>query len=744
MNKNLGMNIKRVCLTVYAFLILWCPFCYGQKSAPKVALVLSGGGANGLAEIPLLEALEEEGIVPDLVIGVSMGSIIASLYCSGYTPKEIRTLLTEMDIVGLVNQSSTNKKLPPSLYGMNYHSNFASLDFSQKGFGSQPGLVGDQKITTMLSNCLLHSTPVTNFDKLKIPLRIICTDVFTGDTIICDHGSIITSIRASMAVPLVFSPFPTGDGHLGYDGGLSNNLPIKIAKELGADTIIAMDVLGKIGVSKENFSSINSTFIQSINLIIAQNTMNQYPDADILIRPELSALSAGNFGNQKEIIAIGEKAVNEHKEEIKLLAQKLKQQGKEITPRDYNRLGEYSKIKNPTIQSVSVKDISFNSTKQIPKSSEFSFFIEKELNGHMIKLLNRKLDELCYTYNLSTLTYTLKEISPDLSLENKYELEILANHYDTSKNCLFVGGHPALECSFSNSESPKFIMLPFFTAGLIWKDFFPLCLIFSTDRFFSANLEVEPVLYKNRDFTLSLNFIGEAKYGTLSPANYLTYSTLLADDDFGASAQAGIKTNLNDYLVVQSGAKYDYTRLHKIDSSVHNLYGYIDLGAGTLKDETTGLQGIRTNINACLGTGFTENLIYKFNVACEQNFEVIPDKMGIGYFFNGGLNSFDNRLLDGWTDISGFNGLAGYGYGSFYKNYAVGGLCFKYVLLNKANLPLTFITQTSLGLLQTDNDYSLDTGINAYLAFHTPVGNILLGGGGSFIGQKWSFSISFR
>ena len=178
-------------ILVRSFLLLILAICTksfaleSQKNAtsgkPKVALVLSGGGASGLAEIPLLEELEEEGIVPDMVLGVSMGSIIGSLYCIGYSPKEIRTLLTETDIMALLNHNPSSEKNLFPVRGTDVTSNFWIFPFSKKGVGSEPGVISDQNLTNMLAECFIKKSYITDFDKFDIPLRIVCTDVFSGE-----------------------------------------------------------------------------------------------------------------------------------------------------------------------------------------------------------------------------------------------------------------------------------------------------------------------------------------------------------------------------------------------------------------------------------------------------------------------------------------------------------------------------------------------------------------------------------
>ncbi|MBO4857720.1 MAG: patatin-like phospholipase family protein [Treponema sp.] len=731
-----------------------------KGSKPTVALVLSGGGANGLAEIPLLEALEAEGIEPDFVLGVSMGAIIGSLYSSGYTPKQIRELMIELDIPGLINQSaSVAKALPPEVMNP-YYSNFSTVTFSKKGLGSQPGLIGDQKITNMLATCLSKTSHIQDFDKLNKSFRAVSTDVFTGEQIISSSGSLIMAVRGSMAVPLVFSPFPTQNKSLAYDGGLSNNLPIQLAKDLGADVVIAMDVLGKIGVDQEDFSNLNSTLVQSINLIVSANTRSQYPEADILIRPNLSAITAGAFGQVEQIIAVGEKALEEYKDQLHALALELEAAGYPLQKLDYDRKSYYDSLQDPLIESIIIEDISISDPVLLPKPSDLKNFAGHVLDKSAKEKLVTKLEQLRYTYNLSTLTYELREMegSPN------YTLAILANHYAEPADRLFIGGRPALESNFSKDDGAAFIMLPFITAGITLTDILPLSLTLSSDRFFYGTITYEPSLFNTSALNLKLNLSLGAKYGSLHPQKYLTYSTLLADDDFGFYADAGIKAFHAEWMRVGTGIIYDLSFFNSFFDRGHLHAGissfYAEYAIDTLADEITGLDGLRLDAKAQLGTDFSGSLFYSADFFLRKNFNLVNAKNSLGFDVKAALNAYPAGLLDGYTDFGGFDGMCGYGYGSLKQCSALAGIAYRRIIFSAADMPILTIAQVKAGFFDNCSPYShtvselsaknpfdvtwnFDAGTSLHLALSTPIGNLLLGGGYSFCSKRWSLSLGF-
>ena len=191
----------------------------------KVALVLSGGGARGLAHIAIIEAVEEAGIPIDLVVGTSMGALIGGLYSAGYTTEEIRSLVESTDMLGLFAQSplvaSRNKG---RAFASSYEHTF-SLGFTRGSIGDAPAILGDQRIVDLrLPLCKYPNT--IDFDDLPI---ISCCFHRCGQhkAVIHDHGSLVRAIRSSL--PSMIFPFPSDDGKLLLDGAL-DNLPIEVAQ----------------------------------------------------------------------------------------------------------------------------------------------------------------------------------------------------------------------------------------------------------------------------------------------------------------------------------------------------------------------------------------------------------------------------------------------------------------------------------------------------------------------------------
>ena len=207
---------------------------------PVIALVLSGGGARGFAHIPVIEALEQAGIPIDMVLGTSMGSLIGGLYAAGYSPGDMRRLIESYDMVELFALSA----LPPLRTAPQAlrrdRDNLFVLGFDSGGLGTAAGIIGDQRILHMLNDSLSRVSGITHFDDLAIPFRCIGTDLATGQRIIFSEGSLASAIRASISIPLVFTPYPLYD-RLIVDGGLVDNMPAELARQMGADIVIAVD-----------------------------------------------------------------------------------------------------------------------------------------------------------------------------------------------------------------------------------------------------------------------------------------------------------------------------------------------------------------------------------------------------------------------------------------------------------------------------------------------------------------------
>lgn len=283
----------------------------GAKTRQKIGLVLGGGGALGLAHIGVLQALEEQRIPIDCIGGTSMGSIIAGLYASGLAPDEIADVMISLDWWDVMKDQTPyrdldfRRKEDSSRYLMD-------LELGLRGFRVlfPHGLASGQKFNNLMQSLTVNAAGVSSFDKLNIPFRAIATDLRSGEAVVLDRGNLATAMRASMAVPGVFTPVAL-DGKLLVDGGLANNIPVDVVKAMGADVIIAVDVgasEAKAGQRSE-FNSLGDIISRTYAIMQRPKDDARRKAADLLIEPDLGALAASDFHRASELIPCGRRSV---------------------------------------------------------------------------------------------------------------------------------------------------------------------------------------------------------------------------------------------------------------------------------------------------------------------------------------------------------------------------------------------------------------------------------------------------
>ena len=309
---------------------------------PSVAVVLAGGGSKGFAHLPILKMLEQEGIPIDMIVGTSIGAIIGGLYCAGYSSEEIIQRFSQMDWTPMFSDFAVS----PYEELLGSHSIFENpvtlnmgLNFS---LNLGKGLSNGQNVYQMLKCLTLKYPSQINFDDLKIPFRAVTTNMLTGEAIVLQDGDLAEAIRASMSLPGVFEPFEI-DGYYYMDGGLRYNLAINVAKNMGYDIIIAVDISQKVRDDPQMYNSNPAVAIMN-TITIAQATTTQalYKDADLVITPELKEFGTLDFKKAQEIYKAGEIAAEQNKEPIVQIRKK-------IFPEDYdsngNRISTQKKIK---------------------------------------------------------------------------------------------------------------------------------------------------------------------------------------------------------------------------------------------------------------------------------------------------------------------------------------------------------------------------------------------------------------
>ncbi|OBQ54164.1 patatin-like phospholipase family protein [Tamlana sp. s12] len=316
----MSQKIKFICLLI---LIICIQFpINAQEKKPKVALVLSGGGAKGVAHIPVLQKLDSLGIVPDLVVGTSMGSVVGGLYSMGYSGNDIASILNKLDWTNLLGGRVTLARV-----GNEEKSEFdnylVGLNWQNKKPSISTGLLNDQNLRELLALLTYPVYGVHDFDELPIPYRAVATDIVHGNEVVIKGGSLLTAMRASMSIPSIFKPVEYEETLL-VDGGILNNFPTDIAKNLGADIIIGSDVGGGLK-AKDQLNSITTILFQTSMLVSSMKNPENRKLCDVLVNhtPNLT-YSTGDFNKSSQIYEEGKIATNEQTDALKELAEKLK------------------------------------------------------------------------------------------------------------------------------------------------------------------------------------------------------------------------------------------------------------------------------------------------------------------------------------------------------------------------------------------------------------------------------------
>ncbi|HDP68516.1 MAG TPA: hypothetical protein ENN20_08465 [Candidatus Marinimicrobia bacterium] len=274
---------------------------------PQIGLVLSGGGAMGFAHIGVLKMLDSLQIPVDYIAGTSMGGIAGALYAIGYTGKEIEQIARTVDWQKTFTDRPPREMLPyfQKQDAERYQFELGIKDFLPLGPG---GMIIGQNIILLFSRLVFDYAEAQDFDSLQIPFRCVAVDLITGNEVILEHGSLAKAMRATMAVPSIFSPVEWGDSLL-VDGGLLNNLPVDVARNMGADIVIA-SIVGNPNKEIQEIRSTIDVLTQSFNILRDKTMHKNIEDADILIDTKLYGLGAADFVNRKviQIIAAGEQA----------------------------------------------------------------------------------------------------------------------------------------------------------------------------------------------------------------------------------------------------------------------------------------------------------------------------------------------------------------------------------------------------------------------------------------------------
>lgn len=273
----------------------------------RVALVLSGGGARGFAHVGVLKALEAARVPVDMVVGTSMGAIIGGLYAAGMSADELERELLAVEWNALFNAREPRQLLSQRRKEEDFEfSPVLQLGFRDGEFRLPTGAVSSRSLEMLLRRYTLGTRTLPHFDALPTPFRAVATNMENGQAVVLGQGDLAAAMRASMSVPGVFAPLEL-DGRLLGDGGLVNNLPVDVARGLGADVVIAVNI-GTPLAGRETLSSVIGLTAQMLNILTEQNVQRSLASLtarDLLIAPALGRLTSGDFDKAGDLVALG-------------------------------------------------------------------------------------------------------------------------------------------------------------------------------------------------------------------------------------------------------------------------------------------------------------------------------------------------------------------------------------------------------------------------------------------------------
>ncbi len=391
-----------------------------EKNDLKVGLVLSGGGAKGLAHIGALKVIEESGVKIDYIGGSSMGAIIGALYASGYSANQLDSLFHDINFNILIQDQVPRSA--KTFYEKEDTEKYAiTLPFDGFKVSFPSGLSKGQNIYNLVSRLTLHLGNIREFKNLPIPFFCVAANIETGEQVILDSGSLAKAVSASSAIPTVFSPVRI-DGKLLTDGGVANNYPIEELKRRGADIVIGVDVQDSL-VDREQLKSVFEILTQISNFRTISEMRQKIKMTDLYIKPDISDFNILSFDRGSSIIDSGEVATRKRIEDLKRIAE--------------NQTAATLKLeKVRPIDSINVSSLTIEGNNSYPRAYILGKLRLKYSQGYTMEDLADGINNLAATGNFDRINYNLIPIDTSYTLaiqleesQNKTFLR-LSLHYD--------------------------------------------------------------------------------------------------------------------------------------------------------------------------------------------------------------------------------------------------------------------------------------------------------------------------
>ena len=327
----------------------------GPAGPPRVAVVLSGGGARGIAHVGALRALEEAGIPVDAIAANSMGAIVGAIYASGRDAKTLETIVRSMDWDSIFSGRADRTTLPVARRVDRYRE-LAGISFDAKGARVPAGLLSEHRVNRFLVEYLAAAGYAAgrDFDRLPIPFRAVATDLGSGERVVLGKGDLARAVRASMSIPLAFPPVEW-DGLPLVDGLVVNNFPVDVGRAFGPRVVVGIDI-GSPPLKPEDYTSAIGIATQMNDVLTRRRYQDFAGDADVLVRPDLGTHSSTDYSGFDELIAKGYEAT---KAVIPEIRRKLEAAGlTDLAPRPRATAG-------PALEGAPIREVAVRGSEKI-------------------------------------------------------------------------------------------------------------------------------------------------------------------------------------------------------------------------------------------------------------------------------------------------------------------------------------------------------------------------------------------
>lgn len=538
-------NVKRY-LTL---LLIQISIILPAQERPKVGVVLSGGGAKGIAHVGVLKVLEREGIPIDYITGTSMGALVGGLYAIGYTADELDRVARSLDWEFIISDQIRRRDLS---FDEKENEGKFFVPMPDDGRISLPGgVLEGQYVSTTLSRLCFHSLHVKDFYEFPIPFACVAADIEKGEPVVLTKGNLPDALRASMAIPNVFTPVLIDD-HILVDGGIFDNLPAKELKKMGADIIIGINVGFKPYSKDELKNSFSKMLEQTMFIHVYQNNQASRELCDILISPDLRDANASSFSMADSLVDYGEEAAMKQIEEIRQLKQMLDSYGETIPKKDSIAKWGYARIEELEIEGNNIISNSYI-------RSKLSF----EVPGFIgVDAIENSVNNLYYSRYFKTVHYEI------YLKENKKVLKLTLN--EVPRQVFYVGLH--YDDDFKSSFNLKSIRHNF----LINND------RFSVDLNLGENLRLQTKYLIGSRWKQNILF-----ENTISDFNLLQYRNgkkVSPIDYQEVSFKVETQNSMANFYELGLGVEAEYSRINNIlyyntdnivNYELYNIYGYL-------------------------------------------------------------------------------------------------------------------------------------------------------------------------